>query len=77
MMAHRESPGRNVTNPVRIERDDAVLTITIDRAERCNPLNEAVAEGVFAGLDQAETLGGEASYGRSSRAQNARPEVVR
>jgi enoyl-CoA hydratase/carnithine racemase len=43
-----------VTNPVRIERNDAVLTITIDRIERRNALNEAVAEGVFAGLDEAE-----------------------
>jgi enoyl-CoA hydratase/carnithine racemase len=43
-----------VTNPVRIERNDAILTITIDRAERRNALNEAVAEGVFAGLDEAE-----------------------
>jgi enoyl-CoA hydratase/carnithine racemase len=43
-----------VTNPVRIERNDAVLTITIDRVERRNALNEAVAEGVSAGLDRAE-----------------------
>jgi enoyl-CoA hydratase/carnithine racemase len=43
-----------VTNPVRVERNDAVLTVTIDRAERRNALNEAVAEGVFAGLELAE-----------------------
>jgi enoyl-CoA hydratase/carnithine racemase len=43
-----------VTNPVRIERQGAVLTITIDRVERRNALNEAVAEGIFVGLDEAE-----------------------
>jgi enoyl-CoA hydratase/carnithine racemase len=43
-----------VTDQVRIERKSAVLKITIDRAERRNALNEAVAQGVYAGLDAAE-----------------------
>jgi enoyl-CoA hydratase/carnithine racemase len=43
-----------VTNPVRIERRDAILTITIDRVTRRNALNEAVAGGIVAGLDEAE-----------------------
>ena len=43
-----------MTDPVRIERQGAVLTITLDRPERRNALNEAVAQGVHAGLDAAE-----------------------
>jgi enoyl-CoA hydratase/carnithine racemase len=43
-----------VADQVRIERRGAVVTITIDRAERRNALNEAVAQGVYAGLDAAE-----------------------
>jgi enoyl-CoA hydratase/carnithine racemase len=43
-----------VTSPVRIERARAVLTIAIDRPERRNALNEAVAQGIVAGLDEAE-----------------------
>jgi enoyl-CoA hydratase/carnithine racemase len=43
-----------VTNPVRLQRDSAVLTIVIDREERRNALNEAVAQGIAAGLDEAE-----------------------
>lgn len=43
-----------MTDPVRITRDGAVLTLTIDREARRNALNEAVALGICAGLDQAE-----------------------
>ena len=43
-----------VTEPVRIERRGPVLWITIDREERRNALNEAVAEGIESGLDEAE-----------------------
>lgn len=43
-----------MTDPVRITRDGAVLTITIDREARRNALNEAVALGISGGLDQAE-----------------------
>lgn len=39
---------------VRVDRRGAVLWITIDREERRNALNEAVAEGIGAGLDAAE-----------------------
>ena len=39
---------------VRVDRRGAVLWITIDREERRNALNEAVAEGIGAGLDVAE-----------------------
>ena len=44
-----------MTNPVRIERDGAVMRIVIDRQERRNALNEAVARAIEAGLDEAET----------------------
>jgi enoyl-CoA hydratase/carnithine racemase len=44
----------NVTDAVRIEREGAVLIIVIDREERRNALNEAVALGIGAGLDEAE-----------------------
>lgn len=43
-----------MTNPVRIERDGAVMRIVIDRQERRNALNEAVARAIEAGLDEAE-----------------------
>jgi enoyl-CoA hydratase/carnithine racemase len=43
-----------VTDPVRIERSGAVLSIVIDREARRNALNEAVALAIAAGLDQAE-----------------------
>lgn len=39
---------------VRTARDRGVLTVTIDRPERRNALNEAVAQGIAAGLDAAE-----------------------
>jgi enoyl-CoA hydratase/carnithine racemase len=53
--ATSEPGAEAVTSPVKIERANAVLTLTIDRAERRNALNEAVAEGIVAGLDQAES----------------------
>lgn len=43
-----------MTDPVRIERKDATLTIVIDREARRNALNESVALGIAAGIDQAE-----------------------
>jgi enoyl-CoA hydratase/carnithine racemase len=43
-----------VTYPVRIERRNDVRVIAIDRAERRNALNEPVAQGIVAGLDEAE-----------------------
>lgn len=43
-----------MTDPVRIERKDATLTIAIDREARRNALNESVALGIAAGIDQAE-----------------------
>lgn len=43
-----------MTDCVRTEREDAVLTIVIDREARRNALNEAVALGIIAGLDEAE-----------------------
>lgn len=49
-----KSGDRNVTDAVRIEREGAVLTIVIDREERRNALNEAVALSIGAGLDEAE-----------------------
>jgi enoyl-CoA hydratase/carnithine racemase len=55
MNATGEPEAEAVTSPVKIERANAVLTLTIDRAERRNALNEAVAEGIVAGLDQAES----------------------
>lgn len=39
---------------VRTERSGEVTTITIDREERRNALNEAVAAGIMAALDAAE-----------------------
>lgn len=43
-----------MTDVVRTERAGGVLTITIDREERRNALNEAVAVGIGAALDAAE-----------------------
>jgi enoyl-CoA hydratase/carnithine racemase len=43
-----------VANPVRVRRERGVATIVIDREERRNALNEAVASGIAAGLDEAE-----------------------
>jgi enoyl-CoA hydratase/carnithine racemase len=43
-----------VDDPVEVKRESAVLTVTINRAERRNALNEAVARGIAAGLDRAE-----------------------
>jgi enoyl-CoA hydratase/carnithine racemase len=45
---------KSVTGQVRIVRKDAVLTIVIDRETRRNALNEDVALGIAAGLDEAE-----------------------
>jgi enoyl-CoA hydratase/carnithine racemase len=44
-----------VADQVRVERDGAVLTVVIDREARRNALNEAVAHGIAAALDQAES----------------------
>ncbi|CAG1002063.1 methylglutaconyl-CoA hydratase [Rhizobiaceae bacterium] len=43
-----------MSQPTRIERNGAVMTIVIDREERRNALNEAVAAGITAALDAAE-----------------------
>jgi enoyl-CoA hydratase/carnithine racemase len=43
-----------VTDPVRIKRDGATLSIVIDREARRNALNETVALRIAAGIDQAE-----------------------
>lgn len=43
-----------MSDAVRVERNGSVLTIVIDRESRRNALNEAVALGIEAGLDQAE-----------------------
>ncbi|BCH25332.1 enoyl-CoA hydratase-related protein [Mesorhizobium sp. L-8-3] len=43
-----------MTEPVRIERKGATLTIVIDREARRNALNESVALGIAAGIDQGE-----------------------
>lgn len=43
-----------MTKTVRLDKADAVLTITIDREERRNALNESVAAGIWDGLDEAE-----------------------
>ncbi len=40
--------------PVSLERRESALWITIDREARRNALNEAVAQGICAGLDAAE-----------------------
>jgi enoyl-CoA hydratase/carnithine racemase len=43
-----------VTNGIRVERDGPVLTVVLDRQERRNALNEDVARGIEASLDEAE-----------------------
>lgn len=43
-----------MTYPVRIERKGNALVIAIDRDDRRNALNETVAEGIVAGLDEAD-----------------------
>ncbi|MCV0397895.1 MAG: enoyl-CoA hydratase/isomerase family protein [Rhizobiaceae bacterium] len=43
-----------MSDVVRIERNGPVFTIIIDRESRRNAMNEAVARGIEAGLDQAE-----------------------
>jgi enoyl-CoA hydratase/carnithine racemase len=43
-----------VKDLVELRRGGVVLTIVIDREERRNALNESVARGIMAGLDQAE-----------------------
>jgi enoyl-CoA hydratase/carnithine racemase len=43
-----------VAEAVLITREGPVFTLTINRAERRNALNEAVAQGLMAGLDAAE-----------------------
>jgi enoyl-CoA hydratase len=43
-----------VTEQVRTARKGAALTISIDRETRRNALNETVAAGIAAGLDEAE-----------------------
>jgi enoyl-CoA hydratase/carnithine racemase len=48
------NPGVKVSQPIRIDRNGAVMTIVIDREARRNALNEAVAAGISAGLDEAE-----------------------
>ncbi len=52
--AATQYPGTKVSEPIRIERNGAVMTIVIDREARRNALNEAVAAGIAAGLDEAE-----------------------
>ena len=44
----------NLSEPVLFERRGAVAYLTINRPERRNALNEAVAAGLMAGLDRAE-----------------------
>ena len=43
-----------MSSPITTHVKNDVFVITIDRAERRNALNEAVAEGIVAGLDAAE-----------------------
>jgi enoyl-CoA hydratase/carnithine racemase len=47
------SPDKAAIDPVLLVRRDAVLWITINRPERRNAINEAVAAGIAAGLRQA------------------------
>lgn len=44
----------SVANATRVERDGPVLTVVIDREQRRNALNEDVAKGIAAALDEAE-----------------------
>ena len=39
---------------VRVSREGSAVTITIDREERRNALNESVATGIANALDEAE-----------------------
>lgn len=43
-----------MTNTVIVERQGAVVWITINRPERRNALNQSVASGIIAALDEAE-----------------------
>lgn len=43
-----------MSDAVLVRREGPVVTLTINRAERRNALNEAVAQGLVAGLDAAE-----------------------
>jgi len=43
-----------VEDVVQIRTDGTVQTVTINRPERRNALNESVAEGIISALDQAE-----------------------
>ena len=43
-----------MTAPVRTERDGAVLTVTIDRPERRNAVDQATADGLTAAFDAFE-----------------------
>jgi len=52
--ASKEFGDGSVAGLVRVQREDVVLTIVIDREERRNALNEAVARQISAGLDAAE-----------------------
>jgi enoyl-CoA hydratase/carnithine racemase len=56
--ARKAAPKRGrdsmATSGIRLERDGPVLTVVIDREHRRNALNEDVARGIEAGLDQAE-----------------------
>src|SRR5258707_9759122 len=44
-----------MVDPVQVEQDDGVLTITINRPEARNAINLAVAHGVAAALDELES----------------------
>ena len=52
--ASKEFGDGSVAGLVRVQREDVVLTIVIDREERRNALNEAVARQISAGLDAEE-----------------------
>jgi enoyl-CoA hydratase/carnithine racemase len=43
-----------VTSPVRVEAQDAVLVVTLERPEARNAVNLAVAEGIAAALDRLD-----------------------
>ena len=45
------------TDPLQTKREGAVLTLTIDRPERRNALNDEVIHGIIAALDAAENAG--------------------
>jgi enoyl-CoA hydratase len=44
-----------VSGEVRVERDGAVLVVTIDRPQAKNAINTAAAEGIGAAMDQLDT----------------------